>query len=180
MIRFALPLAVLTLASCASTSSEGSTAADEAPAAPSELTRAQFQQLCGLAGDWYVVGEDGEPAGEVQLSYRVSSGGSAVIETTFPGAEHEMTTVYTLDGAELVLTHYCAIGNAPHMVAVEEGDASEVHFQCESVGNARSHDDLHMHDAVFRFEGDGRLRSVWTLWGDGKLGGSEPFELVRG
>jgi hypothetical protein len=175
-----LSAALLALVSCASTSDEASVATEAAVGVPSELTRAQFAELCGLAGDWYLVGEDGQPAGEVLLSYRVSSGGSAVIETTFPGQQHEMTTVYSFDGPALVLTHYCAIGNAPHMVALEEGDASEVHFECESVGNARAHDDLHMHDAVFRFEEDGRLRSVWTLWGGGELGNSEHFELVRG
>jgi hypothetical protein len=169
---------LLILAACAATPVE--TPAESVAAAPSELTLAQFGQLRGLQGDWYMIGADGAAEGDVLLSYRVSSGGSAVIETTFPGQEHEMTTVYTLDGRALVLTHYCAIGNAPHMVAVEEGDASEVHFACESVGNAGSHDDLHMHDAVFRFQGDGRLRSVWTLWGGGKLGGSEEFELIQG
>jgi hypothetical protein len=174
------------LASCASTEKDASPqeaaapASTEAARAPSATTLAQFEQLKGLAGDWYAPDDLGKPTGEVMLSYRVSSNNTAVIETTFPGQDFEMTTVYTLDRADLVLTHYCALGNAPSMQAVDDGDDSRVHFECTGVGNAKSHDDQHMHDAVFRFEDDGRLRSTWTLWGDGQVGGAEEFEYVRG
>ena len=178
-----LPLFLFPLAACAATAdgAELRTApVDPAPSAPSEVTLARFERLKELAGDWYEVDAAGEPTGEIVLNYRVSSGGSAVIETCFPWEPHEMLTAYTLDGGDLVLTHYCALGNAPRMRAVAGGDGSEVHFECDGVGNVASHDELHMHDAVFRFEGDGRLRSVWTLWSEGQLGGAEAFELVRG
>ncbi len=41
----------------------------------------------------------------------------------YPGMEHEMTNMYTLDGNTLVMTHYCAGGNQPRMRAtgVENG-----------------------------------------------------------
>lgn len=176
-------LSLALLAACASTEDHHEHQAGAAPdhdAAPSARTLAQFESLKGLSGDWYQPDGSGAPEGEVVLNYRVSSGGSAVIETVFPGQQHEMVTAYTLDGPALVLTHYCALGNAPRMRAVEEGDAGEVHFVCAGVGNAPDHDALHMHDAVFRFEDDGRLHSVWTVWGEGALGGSQNFDLVRG
>ncbi|MCB9915520.1 MAG: hypothetical protein H6828_10280 [Planctomycetes bacterium] len=171
-----LPLLALPLlAACAATGG-----AAPHPEAPSALTLAQFEGLKGLAGDWYAADEDGRPTGDLVLSYRVISNGSTLVERDFPGQPHEMVTAYSLDGGELVLTHYCALGNAPHMRAVPEGDASEVHFECVRLGNAASHDDLHMHDAVFHLGEPGHLRSTWTLWVDGELGQAEDFVLVRG
>jgi len=41
-----------------------------------------------------------------------------VIEKLFAGQPKEMTTIYHLDGGQLVLAHYCSLGNQPHMVAV--------------------------------------------------------------
>ena len=57
------------------------------------------------------------PDGEGIVEFRVSSNGSAVRELMYPGTEHEMTNMYTLEGNTLVMTHYCAGGNQPHMRA---------------------------------------------------------------
>lgn len=92
----------------------------------------------------------------------------------------EMTTVFGLDQDQLVLTHYCAVGNAPRMRAAASADGGDVLFECTGVGNASSHDDQHMHEAHFTFEGDGKLHSVWTMFGEGQLGEVHEFDLVLG
>src|SRR5579883_3440161 len=84
---------------------------------------AGFESLKKLAGDWVQIGKDGKPAGPVVSSIRVTSAGTAVEETLFPGTAHEMVTMYHLDGGELVLTHYCALGNQPHMRLTPESKA---------------------------------------------------------
>ena len=76
--------------------------------------KAALERLKTLAGTWrgHVVTEDGPPATVV---YSVTAAGTAVTEALFPGTSHEMLTVYHLEGDDLVLTHYCAMGNQPRM-----------------------------------------------------------------
>ena len=78
-----------------------------------------------LAGEW-VAAEDGPMSkkGDLVARYAVTAAGSAVVETVFPGTAHEMLTVYTADGADLVLTHYCMEGNQPRMRAKSPGGAA--------------------------------------------------------
>ena len=60
---------------------------------------AAFERFKALAGEW-VSAEDGEMAkrGDLVARYAVTAGGSAVVETIFPGQAHEMVTVYHADG----------------------------------------------------------------------------------
>ena len=60
-----------------------------------------------LAGEWAGKGMHGDANHDVTIVYKVTSGGSAVVETIGPGTEHEMVTVIHPDGDSLVLTHYC-------------------------------------------------------------------------
>ena len=57
-----------------------------------------------------------------------TAGGSAVQETQFPGTPMEMVSVYHLDGADLVMTHYCVLGNQPRMKADPKSPADKIHF----------------------------------------------------
>ncbi|MCK7511304.1 MAG: hypothetical protein MZV70_49445 [Desulfobacterales bacterium] len=57
--------------------------------------------------------KDNGPA--VSVTYRITANGSVVLETLFPGTDHEMLTLYHLDNDRLGLTHYCAMGNQPRM-----------------------------------------------------------------
>jgi hypothetical protein len=91
--------------------------ADE-PAAKPEVARNDaaklFERLKSLAGDWVAATpEKPEQAGVVMTRFRVSAGGSALIETEFPGTEMEMVSVYTVSGDKLLMTHYCVLGNQP-------------------------------------------------------------------
>ena len=58
-------------------------------------------------------GEDHK--GEASVVYKLTGAGSALVETQFPGSSHEMVSVYHLDGEDLRMTHYCAVGNQPHV-----------------------------------------------------------------
>src|SRR5262249_24076165 len=85
------------------------------PGKPAALDgAAALARLKSLAGEWK--GTTATPAGPpVAVHYQVTSGGHAVVETLFPGTDHEMMSVYYLEGGNLVLTHYCDSGNQPHM-----------------------------------------------------------------
>jgi hypothetical protein len=140
-----------------------------------DTTTARFDNLKALAGDWTASGGDGT----VAVTYRVTAGGSAVVETLFPGAPHEMVTVYTIDKGELVLTHYCAEGNQPHMKAVKSGDASSIAFRFDGGGNIKSPKDGHMHEATITFKDAEHVSSTWVYYKDGKAAENKEFVLVR-
>ena len=140
-----------------------------------DTVTARFDNLKALAGQWTASGGDGS----VAVTYRVTGGGSAVVETLFPGAPYEMVTIYTIDKGALVLTHYCAEGNQPHMKAVTGGDANTIAFKFDGGGNIKSPKDGHMHEATFAFIDADHVKSTWLYYKDGKAGETKSFSLVR-
>jgi hypothetical protein len=141
----------------------------------SDTAAARFDRLKALAGEWTKSGGDGS----VEATYRVTAGGSAVMETLFPGTPHEMVTVFTIDKGDLVLTHYCAEGNQPHMKADRGGDATSIAFKFDGGGNIKSPQDGHMHAASFAFKDADHLTSTWQCYKDGKPAEKAEFDLVR-
>ena len=140
-----------------------------------DTTTERFDNLKALAGDWTMSGGDGS----VAANYRVTASGSAVVETLFPGTPHEMVTVYTIDKGDVVLTHYCDVGNQPHMKAVRGGDAKTIAFKFDGGGNIKSPNDGHMHEATFAFKDADHITSTWQFYKDGKPGEKADFNLVR-
>jgi hypothetical protein len=139
----------------------------------------QLDALKRLAGDWTGKMKHGEEEHEATVSYKVTSGGSAVMETLGAGTEHEMVTVYCQDGDDLVLTHYCMLGNQPHMRAERGGAADKLAFKFTGCGNLKSDKDPHMHDVTFEFLGDDHVKATWTLYKDGKPAETATFDMKR-
>ena len=133
----------------------------------------------GLAGEW-LAAEDSEMAkkGDLVARYSVTAGGSAVVETVFPGSAHEMTTVYHAEGPDVVLTHYCVEGNQPRMRA-KDTQAARVQFSYDGGTNIDPKRDRHMHSAWLEFLGKDELRSEWTEEADGKTVFVAKSHLVR-
>jgi hypothetical protein len=149
--------------------------AHKAAAKHSGLER--FKQL---AGDWVAKEVPGvEKAGEIHIRYKVTSAGSAVVETIFPDSDHEMVTIIHQDGKDLALTHYCALGNQPHMKADGKGDGDKFEFKFVSASNLKSDKDMHMHDVTYTFVDKDTLKSEWTHYRDGKNTGTVTFEMKR-
>jgi hypothetical protein len=139
---------------------------------------AGFERLKALAGEW-VATEDGPMTrkGELAARYAVSAGGSAVVETVFPGSPHEMVTVYHLDGSDVVLTHYC-MGNQPRMRA-RDAKAERLDFAYDGGTNIDPGRDRHMHSARLEFLGRDEIRSEWTQHAAGKVGLVVTSRLAR-
>ena len=133
---------------CIALLTAGAAVEAEEKAKPTALQ--QFESLKKLAGDWVEVGKDGKPTEKVVSSIRVTSAGSAIEETLFPGGDHEMVTMYFLDGDRLLLTHYCAGQPAATASRARQGcqaDRFQVHrrYQFEKLRrtpHARSDADL--------------------------------------
>ncbi len=141
---------------------------------------AAFTRLAGLQGEWLdTTGSFGAPD-VVQATWRLTGGGSAVVETLFPGTPDEMVTVYHKDGHDLVLTHYCAAGNQPRMRATYLSERM-IQFAFDGGFNIDPARDMHMHSGKLEFVSGDELHAEWQGWEGGKAdpGHLAQFHLVR-
>jgi hypothetical protein len=140
---------------------------------------AAFDRFVGLAGEW--VGKmDGHEGGkDVTVSYKVTSNGTTVVETMGAGTPHEMVTLIHPDGDDILLTHYCAIGNQPTMKAPGASDGNKVEFKFLRATNMKSDKDMHMHDVTYTFVDKDTLQADWTNFDNGKAAEHAVFELKR-
>lgn len=150
-------------------------ATDAPGAATATPARAAFDRLKTLAGHW-----NGAMQGQAySLDYRVASGGSVVMATLFPGTDHEMITMFHLDGDELVATHYCSGGNQPHMRFDAAGStADELRFAFVDGTNMKP-GDPHIHEGLVRIGADGKLHEEWAAFAGGEKADTKVFDLTR-
>jgi len=140
--------------------------------------KTRFGQFKALEGEWTTT--TGEKKKEtMKVVYHVTSAGSAVTETIGPGTGEEMITIITKDGNDLALTHYCAMGNQPHMKAASSGEGNAVAFKFTGAGNLPSESDMHMHNVTCTFVDKNTLKSEWTMFSKGKASGTVTFLLKR-
>ncbi len=135
-------------------------------------------RIKALAGEWILLDDEGKPTDDIGTTFRVTAGGSAVLETLFPGTEDEMLTVYHQNGDRLMLTHYCKIGNQPRMRARTDTKADELVFEFVD-GTNMSRKDRAMRSGRFHFLGENRMRTEWKMIEDGKVLHTARFDLVR-
>ena len=109
---------------------------------------AGLEKMKTLVGTWVNADKDGKPTDEVVSVIKLTSGGSAVHETLFPGQPHEMISIYTADGADLVMTHYCMLGNQPRMKASTKSLGNKINFEFAGGTNLDPKKDKHMHAAT--------------------------------
>jgi hypothetical protein len=140
---------------------------------------AALERFAQLAGEWTGKGvHDGKEL-DARVVYKVTSGGSAVVETIDPGGAHEMVSVIHADGNALALTHYCMLGNQPHMRAVPKAGENKVAFEFVKATNLQSDKDACMRNVTFTFVDRDNLRTEWVLYQDGKEAGRAVFNLKR-
>jgi len=152
------------------------TAAEEQPTATGAQ---QFEALKKLVGDWVQVGEDGKPTDQVLSSIRLTAGGSALCETIFPGTDKEMITMYHLDGSDLLLTHYCILGNQPRLRAEHGQDPHHIAFKYLNGTNLNSEKDHHMNQATFTLIDADHFQSEWASCEGGKTCHQVKLNMVR-
>lgn len=140
---------------------------------------AGFERLTQLVGQWE--GTEKTPEGEkrVAVEYALTSAGTAVVEKLYPGEPHEMLSIYHGDGSQILMTHYCALGNQPRM-RLEKGDNPKVlKFVYQDGTSMKSVKDPHMHQLTMTLEGKDRLVHEWVFFADGKQAEVVRFDLKR-
>ena len=169
-MRPMLSLAVLALAcACAATAPRAVVDAD--PARREQL----FAPLRALEGRW----RGTDPSGAEKVwEYRATSNGSAVREVMFPGDDHEMTNMYSLDGNSVVMVHYCAMGNQPKMRATRLEDG-RLAFASEGVQDLQEPDGVYMGEMTLELVDDDHVRQHWKAFRGDALDHETTFALER-
>jgi len=165
MRRFLMCGLVLTLLLSVSPVSYGD--GKSAPKLPAPPTNAGLEKMKKLAGTWLAADKDGKPTEQVVSVIKVTAGGSAVHETLFPGQPHEMVSIYTADGPDLVMTHYCVLGNQPRMQAGPKSAPNQVVFRFAGGTNLDPAKDKHMHEATLTIVSEDRIEINGSGWENG-------------
>jgi hypothetical protein len=100
------------------------------------------------------------PEGPATIEFEVIANGSAVREVMFPDTPSEMTNMYTLDGNTVVMTHYCAGGNQPHMRASGWEDG-KLALQSDGVSDLKAADELYMGQMTLVWVDDDHVEEHW-------------------
>lgn len=128
-----------------------------------------WEKLKSLVGEWEgsYSGDGGPAKSTSRISYRLVSGGSALLETMDEEGGSQMVTLYHRDGATLLMTHYCAIGNQTRMRSRGLRDDA-LEFTFVDASNLKSKDDHRMSRLVMRFPAADVLIHEWTSTENGK------------
>ena len=121
-----------------------------------------------LVGEWVALDEKGKPTDQVVSSFRIIAGGSAVQETIFPGKGEEMVSIYHMDGKDLLMTHYCSLGNQPKMKLDPKGKDNQLKFDFAGGTNFDPAKDMHMHEGLITILDDNHIEWSWAGYDGGK------------
>ena len=155
-------------------------AEDQGSHGPPASDDPRLEFLRSLAGTWVVESGPGEMPGDSIFEFRVTAGGHAVEEREMTGTPMEMLTVYNMDGDDLVATHFCMLGNQPHMTAAKRVVDGSLSFACDGKpGNTKSHAEQHVHGWAIQRDGDDKLVLSGEVIKEGKVSEAPQFVLTR-
>jgi hypothetical protein len=138
---------------------------------------AAFERLKRLNGEWQGNVESRQGPAATVL-YRLTANGNTLMETLFPGTDHEMVSMYHLDGKDLVVSHYCAMGNQPKM-KLAGFEAGQVTFDFAGGTNLNPKKDVHIHSGKIVMIDNDHVETEWTVYQGEKQVGTNKFFLAR-
>lgn len=147
--------------------------------APVAADSSSLEPIRALLGKWVALDEAGKPTDTVISIFKETAGGSAIVETLFPGQPEEMMSIYSVDDGELVLQHYCIMGNQPRYVGSASEDGKSISFRCAGGGNLKDHDRAHMHEGTMKFVSADRLDTRWVAIAKGATVEDVKFQVAR-
>lgn len=138
-----------------------------------------FETMKAFIGTWEGKGDIGKGSETVKVTYELTSAGNALLERLFPGTPHEMMTVYYDFKGKLNMTHYCSLGNRPHMELVNSIPGSLEFVLSEKDPGISSLKEMHMHRLKITIDGKESITHNWTLFDNGKKKSVAVIRLVR-
>ena len=138
----------------------------------------EYERMKQLVGVWESTSNVGKEGQSVRVEYRLTAGGSAIVETLFPGTPEEMISIYHDNKEELSMTHYCMLQNQPNMRLLNAG-ADRLDFIFVEGNGIDPEKDAHMHALTISFVDQDHIIQKWTLFEGGKETGVTRLDLSR-
>ena len=127
----------------------------------------EYERMKQLVGVWEGTSNTGKVGQPVKVEYRLTAGGSAIVETLFPSTSEEMISVYHDKKGKLSMTHYCMLQNQPSMKLSKAG-ADTLEFIFARGNGINPKKDPHMHALTISFVDKDHIVQNWTYFEDGK------------
>ncbi len=167
----------LFLAAVLLVSSSSAALAEDCPT-PAKKHSKEFDRLSALEGRWEGRSMMNGKEGDVTVVYDVTSNGTAIVETLFPGTPHEMVSMYYDNGPKLEMTHYCALGNQPRM-GLTKSTPEEIVLEFSKNNAIDPKKEDHMNLVRFRFIDNDTLVQNWSGVHEGRIGEPTVLKLSR-
>jgi hypothetical protein len=136
-------------------------------------------RMKGLVGVWEGKADMGKGTEPLKVTYELTSAGNAIVEKFAAGRPHEMITVYHDYNGKLALTHYCSLGNQPHMELTTSGEGAIQFVLSERAPNLVSLQEMHMHAHGITIDGKNSMTQTWTLYDKGAKVNDVSVKLTR-
>lgn len=135
-----------------------------------------FETLKSLVGNWEGTNARGRT---VKVSFHLTAAGSVLVENWEMANGRSSMTVYHLDKADLMATHYCPIGNQPRLT-LTDGPADRLSFAFKDATNLRTPSEEHEHSFWIAVAGpDAFTRSETYLGEDGPSTSELVFKRIN-
>ena len=102
------------------------------------------------------------------VTVKTKAAGSAVVHQYRQGTPGEMETIFHMDGDKLLLTHYCALQNAPVLQFVKSDKPGELKFVFKGGTNFDPKVDAHLHESTFQIIDKNTIEQRSTVFTNGK------------
>lgn len=144
---------------------------------------AALEKMKTLAGTWKGKSSGNKKNGDKHMdnftvNYKVTSGGSAVVETTFPGTPREMVSIYSDVKGKLSMTHYCMLRNQPKMT-LKKSSKNQIVLSYNGGQNINPKKEMHMSGLTLDIKSKDKIVQNWSMNIPGKKPGVNAMVLTR-
>ena len=157
-----------TLTVCVAVLAFAAIALPQAKNAPQQSGAAAFDKLKSLVGEWQGTMEEGGQQMPASATFRLVSGGSALMQVLGGGTPYEMVTMFHMDNSDVLATHYCAARNQPRFLLVPSSEPNVVTFDYKDATNLDSPSAHHMVGIKITFLDAGHHYEDWASLEKGK------------
>jgi hypothetical protein len=138
-----------------------------------------FERMKALVGFWEGRADMGKGMETLRVTYELTSAGNAIVERFAARQPHEMVTVYHDFSGKLAMTHYCSLGNQPHMELRSPGEGTMLFVLSEKNPGLATLTEMHMHALTIAFDGKDSITHIWSLYDKGAKKSDVTVKLAR-